>query len=518
MYKVNITDGNISSVIDDVSLIQSACIDNLKDTVKTIFSKYGLVLNTQGAFKTTVSNGIVSINCLRPIVFPDGYIIDPQETILSKKIPSNDLYDIYIVMGERLSEDEQINDTLEISIVKSGVAPINSRAIRVCSVDCTASSFSFTITDYRESVAAELERNPISTKSAPIISSITTMYNYDDVTEGRDFSHLNQRLAFLKIKWAHLGSCLFVVRVCPCNENGSEQKERAEYILTSQEGLLYEAIDGKKYSIKVQAKDEDGASPWSDMSVFIAGSDRKPNFVSTPQISAQTIRTYPQTVAISVLSGARDYPCYIELYKNEKLLYTGADSTIVSILDEGEQAFYKARVKGPNEIASELVSTGMFEGTRYEPDFSGQLSQLMLSIPISVSETVPVKDQNVVYKVQSFSLPLSYITKITFDSKGSYVVNAVETPKPKLYIEIVKANISSMISIDISSVFKGSAIDMTEFYNYYRFFSEDYNQFAFDPSENWIVRVKINTNSPNTDINVSGTLNVYYQPKHSWLA
>lgn len=516
MYKVNITDGNVSSVIDDLSLIQSAGEKNVKDIVKTIFSKPGLILSSTESFACSKAGNKVIISNVGPIVFADGYISSPASGSITALTSATTPVDVYLTVKKSAIVDNIINDIIEVSTFEVGTAPTETRAIRLYEINTNLENF--IVKDYRDENAAKLERNPTSTAYAPIISSITTSYNYDDIVAGRDFSLVDQRIAFLKIDWVHFGQSGYIVRICPCNENGIEQRERAEYIYSLVKSLTCEVIDGKKYSVKVRSKNEEGTSDWSDVVAFVAGSDRKADAITPPQVKATVIKDYPTTVAINVTCGTRGIdPYYIEVYKNDKLLYTGAAGTVVSILEYDETAFYKARVKGPNELASAFVATGSFTGTFYNANFSGDPADLVLSIPITVSETLKDKRTSYSFPVRSVMFPRCEITKITFDSKGSYCT-AASTPVPVISIRLSMANVGTAATINVSDIFAGVTSSLTTHLNYYKFFKEDGKDTAADPGEAWSIYVNASSSQDTSTLNLSGTLNIHYKPKHGWQA
>lgn len=515
MYKVNMTDGNISSVLEDMALLQTACNNNSMALVKAAFSKYGLVLNKEGAYDIAFNDLVIKVNNISPIVFQDGYYVDPLVDSLTLSMPAFSPADIYISI-DKFSNDGVFEPTVDLISVAPDTAPMKIRAIRLYRVQQNGFVLSI-IKDYREENAAILERNPYFTKSAPVISTVTTAYNYDSMATGKDFTHVNQRVAFMMIKWGHASDCSFITRICPCNANGIEEKTKAEYILSFEKALMFEVIDGKMYTIQILAKDVDGSSPWSDPFVFIAGSDRAPSTIDPPQIKASILRSHPTVIGVSVNSGSRSYPYYIEVYKNDTLLYTGPDSTVPSILNKDEFVFYKARVKGPNESMSEMATTGFFEGTEYNPDFNGQPSSLILSVPISITDLVGRPTYDTLYKIQTVMLPTSDIVKLTFDSKGSYAT-AASPPDPTIAIEVSKADYSACAAVDISDIFIGDGAQIDNHLDYYKFFSSEDLDHSVDPDEDWILNIRINTDQGNTSFNITGTLHIHYKLKNSWLA
>lgn len=510
MYNVNITDGNVSSIIDDLSLVQQAANDNYYDVVRAIFANYGLVIRSENSFGIyDISADSIKVYNIEPIVFPDGYITQSQSGVLSAAI-DNGTYDIYIIV-EKIDSSGIITDNIQIIAIERDQPPAYTRYVKLYTI-----SNYIIIKDYREENASRLERNPINTKIKPIISSVNTTYNYDEVDD-KDFSHVNQRLAFLRIKWLHYGNCFYNVRICPCNENGEEEQYAAETMICAKKQMMIEAIDGKTYSIMVQSKDEEGVSEWSDRYIAIAGSDRKPDSIAIPQISVSKIRDFPTTVAVTVATGVRGYPYYIEVYKNSVLLYTGPECTVTSVLDENELVIYKARVKGPCEMASEFVESGFFQGTFYNPDFGGNPSECIMTIPFNVSETL-VTPRTLTYKipVQRLCIPLSTVKKLAFESKGSYAI-AASTPTVGLQLVLTNASVGSKTSLDIRDIFTGTAATFDDHRDYYKFTVAAANpEITVDPDEVWTLYVEASTNTANTSLLVAGTLHIHYSPKADW--
>lgn len=483
--KYIIEEGLVDSLALDISRTQEVIANNAERCLKTTIKKCGLKFKNENDFLLSGElhyifpshEGTITCRDMNVVVFKDYTTCDPSDReVFTTIISESPTWQGYIILsyatvysnegtyeeGYPESPGPEGNNVVgrKILTLETSNTQINNGShITMAEVKITASGTFSILTDYRiENSMVLLNSQDVRIIPCPVNVSMETIFQSRLLKEynipgyntnaASPSTNLTANQLFLKLMWDApertvwgYEYMLIPERFSSSGVNTSIQIR--DIIIPNKEqdnfSVLIPAIEGVKYSLFVRSLGEVNhrPSPWTDPVTLICGTDKCPNTLESPNVTAIIIHENPHIIRITCdLGYTPPTPHRFQIRQkaleaqSPVMIHNGGPMTTV-FSPQGDSPWFSARIVGPGKVCSNY-SEWAPASAAISPPATGAFT---MAFPIFAKVIVDNSDEQSGFaQCAKFWAPSPgvQITNMHFVSHGSYYVSPQGSPAPNI--------------------------------------------------------------------------------------